>query len=98
MHALVIHGTSYNSTCNKYIVKRMQGIVIIQGMTNITWCPECKLEVKRLQVTKVENKSDKEKMAEQVITSEAIMKAVADATRIMIQMMVEMQAQRSDSQ
>ena len=37
-------------------------------------------------------------MAEQVIMSEAIMKAVAEATRIAIQIMVEMQAQRSESE
>ena len=37
-------------------------------------------------------------MTEQVTTSEAIMKAVADATRIAIQTMVETQAQRSESQ
>ena len=37
-------------------------------------------------------------MAEQVITSEAIMKAVAEATKIMIQTMAEMQAQRSENQ
>ena len=37
-------------------------------------------------------------MAEQVITSEAIMKAVTEGTRIMIQTMAEMQAQRSESQ
>ena len=37
-------------------------------------------------------------MAEQVITSEVIMKAVAEATRIMIQTMAEMQVQRSENQ
>ena len=37
-------------------------------------------------------------MAEQVIKSEAIAKAVAVATRIMIQTMAEMQVQRSESQ
>ena len=37
-------------------------------------------------------------MAEQLITSEAIAKAVAEATRIVIQTMAEMQVQRSESQ
>ena len=37
-------------------------------------------------------------MAEQVITSGAIMKAVAEATRIVIQTMAEIQVQRSESQ
>ena len=37
-------------------------------------------------------------MAEQVITSEAITRAVADTMRIMIQTMVETQAQTSESQ
>ena len=37
-------------------------------------------------------------MAEQVLMSEAIMNAVAEATRIAIQAMAEMQAQRSESQ
>ena len=37
-------------------------------------------------------------MAEQVTTSEAIMNAVAEATRIVIQTMAEMQVQRSESQ
>ena len=37
-------------------------------------------------------------MAEQLLMSEAIMTAVAKATRIMIQIMVEMKAQRSESQ
>ena len=37
-------------------------------------------------------------MAEQILMSEAIVKAVAEATRIAIQMMAEMQAQRSESQ
>ena len=36
-------------------------------------------------------------MAEQVITSEAVSKAVAEATRIVIQTMAEMQVQRSES-
>ena len=35
MHTLVIHGTP-NSTHNKYIVKYMQGIVIIQGTITTT--------------------------------------------------------------
>ena len=37
-------------------------------------------------------------MVEQVITSEAIAKAVAEATRIAIQTMAEMQVQRSENQ
>ena len=37
-------------------------------------------------------------MAEQVITSEAIIKAVAEASRIMIQTMAEMRVQRSETQ
>ena len=36
-------------------------------------------------------------MADQVVMSEAIAKAVAEATRIMIQTMMEMQAQRTAS-
>ena len=37
-------------------------------------------------------------MAEQLVMSEAIAKAVAEASRIAIQTMAEMQAQRSESQ
>ena len=37
-------------------------------------------------------------MAEQVMASEDIMKAVVEATRVMIQTMAEMQVQRSESQ
>ena len=37
-------------------------------------------------------------MAEQVITSEAIAKAVTEATRIVIQTMAQMQVQRSENQ
>ena len=37
-------------------------------------------------------------MADQAVMSEAIAKAVAEATRIMIQTMAEMQTQRSESQ
>ena len=48
--------------------------------------------------SKVYDKSDtKQKMAEQVIMSEAITKGVAEATRIVIQTMAETQAQRSES-
>ena len=46
------------------------------------------------KVAKVSHKSDKQKMAEQIM-SEAVTKAVAEATRIVIQMMAEMQAQRT---
>ena len=37
-------------------------------------------------------------MADQAVMSEAIRKAVTEVTRIMIQTMVEAQAQRSESQ
>ena len=56
----------------------------------ITWCQESKNK----RVAKVSHKSDKQKMAEQIMSG-AIAKAVAEATRIVIQMMAEMQAQRT---
>ena len=47
----------------------------------------------KVKIAKVKYKSDKQKMAEQIM-SEAISKAVAEATRIAIQAMAEMQVQR----
>ena len=65
----------------------------------ITWCQECKLGVKILLVKKVEKKVRQiVKMAEQIMASEAIAKAVVKATRIVIQTMAEMQVQRLESQ
>ena len=65
-------------------------------MITITWCQECKMGVKTLQV---KNKSDKKKkMTEQVMASEAITKAVEKATRIAIETMAEVQVQRSENQ
>ena len=46
----------------------------------------------KVKVAKVSHKSDKQKMAEQIM-SKAIAKAVAEATRIVIQTMAEIQAQ-----
>ena len=47
----------------------------------------------KVKVAKVNHKQSKRKMAEQIMNEE-IMKAVAQATRIAIQTMAEMQAQR----
>ena len=54
--------------------------------------------VKNYKLQKSKYKSDtKQKMADQVEMSEAITKAVAEATRITIQTMMEMQTQRTAS-
>ena len=94
INAHICYTHTSNSTHNKYIVKPTQGIVVIQGMIIVTWCQEHKIGVRMLQVKKVKKYViQKEKMTEQVITSEAIAKAVAEATRIMIPTVAEMQVQ-----
>ena len=68
-------------------------------MINITWCWECKIGVKIVLIKKkLKISQTNREMAEQVITSEAIVKAVVETTRIAIQTMAEMQAQRSENQ
>ena len=52
---------------------------------------------KIISCTSLHISQTKAKMADQVVMSEAIAKAVEEATRIMIQTMTEMQAQRTAS-
>ena len=65
--------------------------IIISRHDHDTWCQESKSKL-----AKVTHKSDKQKIAEQLM-SKAITRAVAEATRIGMQTMAETQAQRTQN-